>query len=357
MTMRLDTERFVEYLREHHMASNVDIAEVQAVDLTDLKGVDDVLEALEANVIMPLENADVSQELGLQPKRGVLLAGPPGTGKTTIGRALARRLKSKFFLHRRHGHQRHARLLPARPPHLRGREAERAVHHLHRRQRRHLRERQRHGPVSLPADDARRPGERERGAHLPHDDGDGRRQPAAGAGPLGPHRAVAGDAAARRAGARGHPARSLRAAAGGARRRRRRRDSPRRAKASPAPTSSASSRTASSCSPSIARRKGETQPVDDVLPARGGNGAPEQAAVRRGRGACPSAPPPAPGLLRPDERVRGHGHERRGFGGLWARTHSSDSTRSGARGLRYRGERIGGIVSRRSSHVRDPTAG
>ena len=80
------------------MVSNVDIAEVQAVDLKDLKGLDDTIEALEANVIMPLENADVSQELGLQPKRGVLLAGPPGTGKTTIGRALARRLKSKFFL-------------------------------------------------------------------------------------------------------------------------------------------------------------------------------------------------------------------------------------------------------------------
>ena len=94
----LQTDRFVEYLREHHMASNVDITEVQAVDLTDLKGLDEVLDALDANVILPLENADVSQELGLQPKRGVLLAGPPGTGKTTIGRALARRLKSKFFL-------------------------------------------------------------------------------------------------------------------------------------------------------------------------------------------------------------------------------------------------------------------
>jgi ATP-dependent 26S proteasome regulatory subunit len=94
----LDTDRFVEYLREHHMASNVDLGEVQAVDLNDLKGLDDVLEALEANVILPLENSDVSEELDLKPKRGVLLAGPPGTGKTTIGRALARRLKSKFFL-------------------------------------------------------------------------------------------------------------------------------------------------------------------------------------------------------------------------------------------------------------------
>jgi ATP-dependent 26S proteasome regulatory subunit len=94
----LDTERFVTHLREHHMASNVDLGEVQAVDLHDLKGIGDVIAALEANVILPLENSEVSEELDLAPKRGVLLAGPPGTGKTTIGRALAHRLKSKFFL-------------------------------------------------------------------------------------------------------------------------------------------------------------------------------------------------------------------------------------------------------------------
>ncbi len=94
----LDTDRFLTHLREHHMASNVDLGEVQAVDLRDLKGIGDVIAALEANVILPLENSEVSEELDLAPKRGVLLAGPPGTGKTTIGRALAHRLKSKFFL-------------------------------------------------------------------------------------------------------------------------------------------------------------------------------------------------------------------------------------------------------------------
>lgn len=94
----LDTDTLIAYLREHHMASNVDLQEVQEVDLRDLKGLDDILEALEANVILPLENTELTDELNLKPKRGVLLAGPPGTGKTTIGRALARRLKSKFFL-------------------------------------------------------------------------------------------------------------------------------------------------------------------------------------------------------------------------------------------------------------------
>ena len=94
----LDTARFIDYLRARHLASNVDLGEVQAVDIHDLKGVDEVIKSLEANIILPLENDELATSLGLKPKRGVLLAGPPGTGKTTIGRALAHRLKSKFFL-------------------------------------------------------------------------------------------------------------------------------------------------------------------------------------------------------------------------------------------------------------------
>src|SRR5688572_10174138 len=77
----LTTEAFLEHVATHHLASNVRMGEVQDVDLSDLRGMEDVLEALEASVVFPLENAELAVEFRLRPKRGVLLAGPPATSK------------------------------------------------------------------------------------------------------------------------------------------------------------------------------------------------------------------------------------------------------------------------------------
>ncbi len=92
------TEKLLEFIQSQGMSSNVDTEEVQDVTLDDLIGADHIKASLEENIILPLENSELAMRFGLTPKRGVILAGPPGTGKTTVGRALARRLKGKFFL-------------------------------------------------------------------------------------------------------------------------------------------------------------------------------------------------------------------------------------------------------------------
>lgn len=94
----LDTGSFIEFLETHALHSNVDTREVETMDFSDLYGVEDVVRQLEIDIIVPMERDDLVKELGIRAKRGVLLYGAPGTGKTSIGRALAHRLHSKFFL-------------------------------------------------------------------------------------------------------------------------------------------------------------------------------------------------------------------------------------------------------------------
>ena len=137
----LDTERFITHLREHHMASNVDLGEVQAVDLHDLKGIDDVHRRARG------ERHSSARELrglgGARPHAQARRAArrSAGNGQDDDRPRARASAQEQVLSDRRHHHQRDAAFLPARPPRLRGGQDERAGDHLRRRQRRDLRER------------------------------------------------------------------------------------------------------------------------------------------------------------------------------------------------------------------------
>jgi transitional endoplasmic reticulum ATPase len=64
-------------------------APVRAVGWDDIGGLETAKAALHRAVLWPLRHAETLQLLRLAPARGVLLTGPPGSGKTLLARALA----------------------------------------------------------------------------------------------------------------------------------------------------------------------------------------------------------------------------------------------------------------------------
>ena len=67
------------------------------VKLTDLGGVDEVIQQLEDLVVLPLLRPEIYSISKIKPPRGVLLHGPPGCGKTMLANAFASELGVPFI--------------------------------------------------------------------------------------------------------------------------------------------------------------------------------------------------------------------------------------------------------------------
>ncbi|QKG93304.1 AAA family ATPase [Halorubrum sp. SS5] len=78
-------------------AQAMEVTESPDVTYADIGGIDDQIREVREAVEDPLENPEQFETVGVEPPSGVLLHGPPGTGKTMLAKAVANESDATFI--------------------------------------------------------------------------------------------------------------------------------------------------------------------------------------------------------------------------------------------------------------------
>jgi transitional endoplasmic reticulum ATPase len=73
------------------------LVEVPEVRWTEIGGLEEVKQQLREAVEWPLKHPEAFRRMGIEPPRGILLYGPPGSGKTLLARAVATESEANFI--------------------------------------------------------------------------------------------------------------------------------------------------------------------------------------------------------------------------------------------------------------------
>lgn len=79
------------------MVLGMEVIEAPDIDYTSIGGLEDQINEIKETVELPLLKPDLFEKVGIQPPKGVLLYGLPGTGKTLLAKAVAHSTKASFI--------------------------------------------------------------------------------------------------------------------------------------------------------------------------------------------------------------------------------------------------------------------
>jgi transitional endoplasmic reticulum ATPase len=96
--MRVLPEDFKNALKEVEPSAMREVlVEIPKINWEDVGGLADVKLKLREAVEMPLKDPNAFKRMGIRPPRGILLYGPPGSGKTLLAKAVANESEANFI--------------------------------------------------------------------------------------------------------------------------------------------------------------------------------------------------------------------------------------------------------------------